>query len=50
MYTDTTLEHFWQDFLQVHPHLKATGYYEAFAFGNTERMARELAAPWWSAG
>ena len=43
MYIDTPLEQFWQNFLQSHPHLKATGYYEAFAFGNTKQMANELA-------
>ncbi len=38
------IDAFWDSYAQTHPDAAARGYYEAFHFGNTERMANELAA------
>jgi uncharacterized protein YhfF len=41
---DAALEQFWNDYVQSHPSLQEQSYFEAFRFGNTEKMANELAA------
>lgn len=38
------LERYWEAFLLSHPQHRGSGYVEAFAFGNTARMADKLAA------
>jgi hypothetical protein len=44
MKQDAILDQFWMDYLQSHSALQGQSYFEAFRFGNTEKMANELAA------
>ncbi len=44
MKDDAELEQFWNHYVRSHPSLQGQRYYEAFRFGNTEKMANELAA------
>ena len=43
MQPDARFEQFWNDAMQARPDLQQYRFFEAFMFGNTEKMANELA-------